>query len=853
MPTSRRARARILKKLVRVAFVATSTLTSLVLAIAINIATGGNPPPIGPPAVWDNAWIVVGVLTVATLAGAAIDIRVPGSEKSDPNESISATIPRKRLAIPETIVSVQDLPPGILHFVNRQTELKTLRAFAAGESTDVVRPNIISLSGMPGVGKTALALSIAHELQDRFDSRVYVDLRGTEPTPATPQQVLYRVLERLGFYVPAEIDDLVSLSSIFRSAVAESSMLLLLDNAESEDQIRPLLVGSRKTFIVITSRRELPGLHEALSMSVQPFGRSSATELLTLIVGDDRARAEWADLGRIAERCGNLPLALAVVGARLRARPQWKLVSFLDRLDEKNRTLVEMDAGGKSVGAAFLASYEALTKYDGHVFRHASLAPGADFSVMIAGACSGDRDLLRVEGALERLADCHLLIPTVGGRYRYHDLVRVFARQLLSTHESRRALRQAQARCLGALLGRLREAARHVGGRPIGGAGRRPTTLTLHATTSERFNELSWLATEHASLVSAVLEAEEAGHPRQACELGLLLVPYLKYQSSFHDAVSVLQASSRAAASSGNSNALAMCQGSLGDILRLQGRTPEAIDALRSAVLTLSTASADQANRGEMLILLGHAYRQDFDLVASSAAYREAHSVFSLLSDDIQAWRAKSEEAFTDALNGSLEDGETSLDLASQALAGFSVGTTSVLRRRTWIQQHRGSVLRFGSNFDVAGPLHSSARDAFAELGDRHGEGYAELGIADVLWNAGDRYPIQENISRALELFRAIGHDRGILLAALMSAQSSGISSSDPLSRVTSSMGERMGSAGEFATFSARALLWHYGPRRAESYWGFARAALKDAGFTSPVEFETALSIIRGSRPTGVI
>ncbi|KZB85793.1 AfsR/SARP family transcriptional regulator [Amycolatopsis regifaucium] len=328
------------------------------------------------------------------------------------------------------------LPADLPAFGGRAAELRTV--LEIGRDGSLAGPRLIAIDGMPGVGKTALAVHAAHLLAPLFpDGQLFVNLEGFSPAgdPVDPAAALEALLRSLGIQgsdIPAGTDQRAAL---FRSCLAGKRVLLVLDNAISAAQVSPLLPGAASCCVLITSRTRLADLDGAELLSLEPFSRADAVDLLGRIVGPSRLRKESPDAAdQVASLCGDLPLALAVTASRLRARSSWTLDFVARQLrDERNR-FGELTAGERDVAGAFRVSYLNLTEAERRVFRRLSHHPGAAFDLHSTAALA-EVNLAEARRLAERLVDVNLLRQPSMDRYEMHDLLRSYGRELLLAEE----------------------------------------------------------------------------------------------------------------------------------------------------------------------------------------------------------------------------------------------------------------------------------------------------------------------------------------------------------------------------------------------------------------------------------
>jgi tetratricopeptide (TPR) repeat protein len=441
------------------------------------VAAGLYLPHGDPPSAVQYAWAALassaaGALTFLQVRKTATD----ASARSD-HRSHGHGLPNRDLQLPaehgnhQPTASPQalaQLPPDIADFTGRTAVLEQLqglleRAAAGASRAGASMVIVVAIAGKPGVGKTALALHAAHRLRSRFpDGQLYVNLRGAEAEQLDPAGVLGDLLHALGVADAAIPDGLEARTRLYRSRLADRQVLVLLDNAAAEAQIRPLLPGSARCAVLVTSRARLAGLDAAHLVDLDVLPAEPAMELLAKIAGGARVAAEPEAAQRIVERCGYLPLAIRIAGARLASRPQWRLARLAERLGDEQRRLSELAAGDREVRATFALSYHSQADDLRRAFRLLGLVGGFDFAAWVAAPLMSI-DLPQADELVERLADAQL-VESMGEdatgqlRYRFHDLLGLFAREQLEAEEPPLLQRAALKRLIGSYLELARQA-----------------------------------------------------------------------------------------------------------------------------------------------------------------------------------------------------------------------------------------------------------------------------------------------------------------------------------------------------------------------------------------------------------
>lgn len=323
------------------------------------------------------------------------------------------------------MVRPQQLPATVADFTGRAafvTELGDQLATAEGSVMAVS-----ALTGIGGVGKTTLAVHVAHAARDHFpDGQLYVDLQGAGHNPSEPVAVLGAFLRALGTPDASIPDGLEERSALFRSILAGRRVLTLLDNARDASQIRPLLPGTGCAAL-ITSRARMIDLAGAHLVDLDVMSPEEALALFTRIVGEERVTSERQAAMAVVGACGFLPLAIRIAASRLAARRTWTVSILARKLGDERRRLDELRAGDLAVKATFELGYKQLEPAQARAFRLLGLADGPDIS-LTAAAAALDMDTEDTEELLESLVDSSLLESAAPGRYRYHDLVRLYAR-----------------------------------------------------------------------------------------------------------------------------------------------------------------------------------------------------------------------------------------------------------------------------------------------------------------------------------------------------------------------------------------------------------------------------------------
>ncbi|WUS97192.1 tetratricopeptide repeat protein [Streptomyces sp. NBC_00708] len=403
------------------------------------------------------------------------------------------------------------LPRDVRDFTAREAELARLRAVA--DEAGPAHPAVVLVTGQPGLGKTAFAVRAAHSLAGHFpDGQFAVDLRGTQPDPAEPHDVMRRLLRVLGAGESAVPHERESLATLFQATVAERRILIVLDNAADEAQVRPLLPVSGPALTLVTGRCALTGLEGVHRIALDVLRREESVALLGRAIGAERVAAEPQAARDLSDLCGQLPLAMRIAAQRLAARPGERLGRLVSQLGDEERRLDALRAGDLEVRAAFSLSYRQLAPNAQRILRRATLADGVDFSPRTAALLAGCT--LRTARLLtESLADRGLLQPDPAAeRYRFHDLLRLFAAEQLAEDDPAE-LSGAREHAALWTLARARAAALHYDSERSPEGDPHPPTAPRNADEAR-----GWLEAERAQWMGALRQALADGHHQEVLD-----------------------------------------------------------------------------------------------------------------------------------------------------------------------------------------------------------------------------------------------------------------------------------------------------------------------------------------------
>ncbi|MCK1822297.1 tetratricopeptide repeat protein [Streptomyces sp. XM83C] len=686
------------------------------------------------------------------------------------------------------------LPGTIADFTGRDSLVASLRA-GLDTDADTHGLRIVSITGKGGVGKTTLAVHVAQLLAKRFpDGQLFAKLRGPASQPVPPGQILERFLRGFGIpggAIPAGLEERAEL---FRNQVAGRRVLIVLDDAVDEAQVRWLLPGSPSCPVMVTSRSRLTGLEGTHGVQVDVFTTEQALQMLDRILGADRVRADLPRALELVDLCGGLALALRVAAARLAARPHWTLGHMVARLHDERRRLNELSHGGMGVRSSLALAYHGLPSEAQRLFRRLSMLEATEFSSWVAAPLL-DLDVSTAEDTLELLVDAQLVdVELVDGRharYRMHDLVRVYAQECLSDAESTPQRSAVLERVLSTWLYLLEEAHRRVylGDHALHGeAVRRP--LDAWVVDRELRDPMGWFDAERTSLITAVRQAAAAGLDELCWCLALTLVTMFENYNYFDDWRTTHEIALEVTRRNGNRRGQAAMLYSLGSLHMFEYRLDEARSRLEAAcdlfqsvgdrhgqaLAIRNLALADQVQGRSEQAMSGYEHALAM-LDETDDPTTEAHVLNNMAQIHLEQGRmAEARGSLQRALvvlersggfriraqilcrlgeahleTGDLAAAEEAFGRAMESIraVGDPVGEVYALRGLAVTRQRQGA-------YEEAAGMLERAMDIAERAQERLAVGRIRLALGELAAERGDSARASEHLTRALRVFEGV-------------------------------------------------------------------------------------------------
>ncbi|WP_326690363.1 MULTISPECIES: BTAD domain-containing putative transcriptional regulator [unclassified Streptomyces] len=672
----------------------------------------------------------------------------------DPAPSASAATGTAQAPVPH------QLPAPPRPFTGRRRELAELTDRLAGSEGG----HLLTIGGPGGVGKTWLALHWAHTHSDGFpDGQLYADLHGYDPSvePVDPAAVIRNILHAFGVAPESVPPDPAARSALYRSVLAGRRLIVVLDNARDENQVRPLLPGSPSSTVLVTSRNRLTALaatHGSRELPLDVFGETEARTLLTLRLGAERAAAEDGAVTTMLEHCGGLPLALSIIAARAAARPDFPLEVHADELRETTGRLDVLDAGDLTADlrAVFSSSVRALSPPARDLFALLGPAPGPDIGLP-AVACLTASPASRARVTLRELVTAHLVYEDKPGRYRMHDLLRLYAAEQAAERGERTVEppggQEADAGPLRRLVdfylhsAHAAERLLHPHRTPLEIG--EPTAGCAPDVPADEVSAFTWLENNHPHLLAAQRLAAREGRHAVVWHLAWSLDTYHRRRGHVHSQLLTWRAGRAAAAQLADPAAQALACRCLGIACIRAGLHEEALEHLHEA-LRRAKETGDVAGQAHSRLILAYAWESRGNDEQALRHAGPALPLFEALAVQVWTAQAHTQVGLYCARLGQYGRARTH---CRTALALFRHqderdGMADAESTLGYIAHHEGRPGRARHHYEQALRL-------FQELGHAYREAETLDRLGDVLSSLGREEEAQSAWSEALTLYRA--------------------------------------------------------------------------------------------------
>jgi DNA-binding SARP family transcriptional activator/tetratricopeptide (TPR) repeat protein len=657
----------------------------------------------------------------------------------------------------------RQLPAVVADFTGRAAELAVLTGML--EQTGAGGPGTVVISaigGTAGVGKTALALHWAHQVARRFaDGQLYVNLRGFDPSasPASSAEAIRGFLDALGLPPDRIPPTPQAQAGLYRSLLADRKMLVVLDNARDEEQVRPLLPASPGSLVVVTSRHQLSGLAAADGarlITLDVLSHAEAVQLLTTRLGHARATAEAEALSEIATLCAYLPLALAVAAARAADRPAFPLAALAGELRDVAGRLDALDSGDPVTGvrAVFSWSYRRLSDEAARMFRMLGIHPGPDITAPAAAslAAIAKADARRM---LRELTRAHLVAEHVPGRYALHDLLRGYAAEQARDTDSDAERDAAVGRVLDHYLCTAADAALLLM------PAKEPVVLTppgpgvAAEQPADNREALAWFEAERQVLSAAVTLAAKAGFDTHAWQLPWAMASFYQIRGQWQDWAATQRTALTAATRLGDTAAQALSGRLLASACIELGEHRQARRHYASS-LTLCQQFGNRLGEAKIQHSLGTLANRRGRYADALGHAEQALRVYKEIGDKANEAEALNNVGWYHALLGHYQQART---FCRQALTVCATVGYRFLEGTVW--DSLGYAEHHLGNLDEAAACYQRAVSLHREGGDRPSEAEALIHLGDALHAAGKIAQAREAWQQALDIFNDLQDPAG--------------------------------------------------------------------------------------------
>ncbi|MER6946826.1 tetratricopeptide repeat protein [Nonomuraea sp. NPDC000554] len=657
---------------------------------------------------------------------------------------------------PSAAAALRTLPADLASFTGREAELERIvRALEEHAGSGGV-VQIDAIDGMAGVGKTAFAVHAAHHLAPRFpDGQIFVRLHAHTPgqRPVATADALFALLLSVGVAATQIPDSLEARAALWRDRMADRKALLVLDDATGSDQVRALLPGSARTLVLVTSRRRLSALPQAMPITLEVLSPPEAADLFVRLAARPDLKANDPAVRQLIRLCGHLPLAIGLMAGKLRHRPAWTVGDLARDLTSAADRPTALRAESHSVAAAFELSYQGLTPEQQQLFRRLGLHPGSDIDAYAAAALDGI-DLVTAAALLDDLYAVHLIDEPACRRYRFHDLIRRHARSL--AYQDPPADREAAVDRLLAyylhttrtvddlLPGRYPQAYRRQ-------AGARPSVMP---ELSGRGQAVEWMDSERLNLSAALNHAARHGRHGHAIGLASAMARYLQARGYWDQALALYRTAMSAARQAHDELGEAEGLFHIGDMEHMRDDYPAAVANFTQA-LHLYRRVSNRLGEANTLNDLGVVQSQMGHYPAAAASHEAALRLYESLGEEHGQGEAHAALSLVQYATGDFAAA------AANAQAAMKFRTLEHTISRAGALSTLASIKHARGEYQAALAGFTEGLQLFRALGSRPGVANTLDLLGHVQRIIGDLAAADASFTEALKVHRVIGNPAG--------------------------------------------------------------------------------------------
>lgn len=691
--------------------------------------------------------------------------------------------------------TVHTLPADVASFTGRRAELERIMQELPGRSASGGVVRIDAIDGMAGIGKTALAVHAAHQLAGRYpDGQIFLRLHGHTPgqEPLEPSDALATLLLATGMSADQVPRGLEARQQLWRDRLAGKRVLLVLDDATGSDQVQPLLPGTASTLVLVTSRRRLSALANAVPLTLEPLEAEDATVLFVRLSLRPGLQAADQGIARIVALCDYLPLAIRLMAGKLRYRATWSTSDLAADLASASSRPDYIQAENESVAAAFNLSFRDLSARRQRFFRRLGLGPGSDIDSYAAAALDGT-DLNTARESLDDLYSHHLIDEPTRGRYRFHDLIREYA-AVLSKEGDPVEQEQAMARLFDYYLCGAITASREIDVRFTQHTPESHEPVLL-PDLSTRELATEWIRAERLNLQAAAAYAAQHAQLGYAADIAAAMHWFLYLEGPWDQALNLYNIALAAARRGDDKRREAMTltnaalmQFSAGDRLTAERNYKRGVQIYRDIgdlageaqalhgqlatsflvrnlmevieelthVLGLYEELRNGIGQADVVMDRGITYGYMGNCPAASADIERALNLYRECGDRRGVAMTHNNKAMILTLTGDYADAIAEADKALMLFRSLDIkqgvaNTLIGLGRLQWLTE----------SYPAAVASQEESLKLYRELGDRGGEADALSNLGVALHASGDHQTALQILEQALELQRSVGNKIG--------------------------------------------------------------------------------------------